>query len=339
MGRATYSSRNTAKSVVTQQPAPPPGLIWDNTSEISAWRVARFDPDGEEFFREAEYEAPLNPDQVRQNTAEGIAQAVQRAVSPDSASDTSSDTSSESGIGDRVPVAPRAPWLESNPAQRRSDAVNHRTAPVASNQEALASHVELVRSYPELTGMFEGPSQAPVAEPRPQNSDNTRGRADLGHVLSATRSTYQPRSAPAAIPAMYVPVTPGHTIIAGDLPLPAAPRPAMASPAPLTSESPTTVGRPSPRTPSPSRVRLPQAPSTPFGDSETSLMTPSPPGSATPAQVYTWRHNMPAPVSPTPRIRASNINRESPLTNPRARMSYARLVHVNPPILVHRGAN
>lgn len=334
MGRATYSSRNTAKSVAAQQPAPAPGLIWDSSSDISTWRVTRFDPDGDDFFRDAEYEAPLNPDEVRQNTAEGIAQAVQRAVSPDSASDTSSDTGSESGLGERVP--PRVQWLASDPAQRGSEAVNRRTPRLATNQEALASHVELVRSYPELTGMFEGPPQAPVPEPRPQNSDNTRGRSDLGHVLSATRSSYHSRSATSAIPAMYVPVTSGPTIIAGDLPLPSAPRPAMASPAVIPSESSTTVGRSSPRTPSPSRVRLP---STPLDNRDAPLMSPSPPGSVTPAQVYTWRGNTSVPVSPTPRIRASNINRESPLTNPRARMSYARLVHVNPPVLVHRGAN
>ncbi|KAH6915831.1 hypothetical protein BKA70DRAFT_471013 [Coprinopsis sp. MPI-PUGE-AT-0042] len=339
MGRATYSSRNAAKSVSSHSPSPSPGLIWDsNSSEISAWRVARFDPDGDDFFRDAEYEAPLNPDDVRQQSADQIAQMVQRAISPDSASDTSSDTGSESGMGDRVLVRPQGQaWPD--PARRGSEAVSNRT--LATNQEALASHVELVRSYPELVDMFDGPPQAPIPEPRPQNSDNTRGRSDLGHVLSATRSSYQPRSPASAIPAMYVPVTTGPTmrVAAVDLPeqipVPTAPRPVMASAAIV----PTTVGRASPRTPSPTRVRLAQLPETPVSDGDDSLIAPSPPGSVTPAQVYTWRPTTSVPSSPTPRIRASNINRDSPLTNPRARMSYARLVHVNPPVFVHRGAN
>lgn len=239
-------------------------------------------------------------------------------------------------MGDRAQVRPQGQSLWPNLARRGSEAVNHRT--LATNQEALASHVELVRSYPELADMFDGPPQAPIAPPRPQNSDNTRGRSDLGHVLSAARSSYQPRSPATAIPAMYVPVTTGPTMRVAaveQIPVPTAPRPAMASPAVI----PTAVGRASPRTPSPTRVRFPQAPATAVTDGDVSLISPSPPGSVTPAQVYTWRPSTSVPSSPTPRIRASNINRESPLTNPRARMSYARLVHVNPPVFVHRGAN
>jgi len=66
------------------------------------------------------------------------------------------------------------------------------------------------------------------------------------------------------------------------------------------------------------------------------MMTPSPPPTVTP-RLYHWQ-NHPIPAIPTtPTVVGGN--RDGPLTNPHARISYARLGSAQAPVVITNSAN
>ncbi|EAU90441.1 hypothetical protein CC1G_00825 [Coprinopsis cinerea okayama7 len=331
MGRALFSKTHRAPAVAVRTE---PDLLGPPCEK---WSVSnRFDPDSDEFFEHAQYEAFIDPETVRREQAEGIAERVRRAT----ILDVSSDSSSDSGDGGSEVGSPMATGLD-DPAVMLANTIamaeDVRTARASRQFLAASASANLEQWRTALSALNANTAAAREQLERitaDMAADNIAIANAANNLTTAPRSNRnRPRSA-SAVPAVLSASTVRSSIIAADVSMDQIPTPPRS---PVLSR-PVVVFPPSPRSRSRSPVRVPATPSTPHNPTEDhSLISPSPPGSVTPARPYSWRdpHWHPIPAIPNSPTRTRNT-REGPLTNPRARMSYARLTTT--PVLV-RNAN
>lgn len=257
MGRSLFSHTYAAPAVRTE---PEPQV--DICERWSAWN--RFDPDSEDFFQDAEYEAFIDPVQLERERLEAAALAATEAISDtsDSSDGSVSDSGSPMAVGsdDAIVLINDVRAAEAEWATRRV------SAPVASPE------------IPTIPAFFP-PSF--LREPTPTLEAN-----------SPTASE-PPRSPTVRRTVNITPITiPSERVVEAD-----------------TS--------PSPDSPMPPSTPPPQP-----REQHDMLVSMSPPPSVTP-RFYSWQHH-PIPALPSSPSLARG-NRDGPLTNPRARMSFARI--------------
>lgn len=296
MGRALYSQT---------YPAPAPVVTIRTEPEItpqpcepwSSWD--HFDPDSEEFFQDAEYEAFIDPAQyAREQLASARADNLNDADG-DAASDASE--SSEGGVSAGNGESPMAVGAD-DPAVLIADIYTNHSArwsngsadavsptdPEWSPQTALSVNTS-TSSIPALFSASSPASEySPAFIPPPLDHHVTRSpmlrRMPPITPITITRTQTQTRVSDA-----------------DDVDF------LMRSPTPDSS-----------------------APSTPLPGDATffppqSLLTPSPPPSVTP-RFYAWQqYTVPTVATPVSPTRIRSVARDGPLTNPRARMSYIRI--------------
>lgn len=322
MGRSLFSARYNAAPAVRTEPERVP----DHCEKWSVWN--KFDPDSDEFFENAVDEAFTDLDAARQHQqeAEEIVAEVRRAtvvyISP--------ETSESSDSGDSDAGSPML--VGSNDPTVLAAQTMPVPAPQWRNWETVTVDTAERREWQPLT------RRVPTIG---YNPDNTADRPDLNHIVSATRSNRYSRVRTVRnvpIPAVFPPSNVVSSTIPSDIPVDAIQEAPQAL---VTVAASPAVVQARPRSPGPAPIPI-VAPSTPQARVEDhSLVSPSPPGSVTPARPYSWMesahwHPVPsAPASPT-RPRAG---RDGPLTNPRARVSYARITTVPAPLLVVQDVN
>lgn len=288
----------------------------------------KFDPDSDEFFANAEYEAFIDPDAASQTApVEAVTQA-----DADTISDGSSEPT-ELGGTDGIPspmatgsddpaalIADAYPELSDDQwAQRLLRASGYTTSTWLEAMNAVTT---------PLLSDIEGRDVSPVA-PR-------AGAEDLNTTTVSYRPN-RPRSASAAPPGL-VPLSALLTQSSSSemheehvtTPMPFTPIALPSLEAAPTSGDPEAPVQTEDLTPSSAQtvlaVEVNNTPVTPqrrnVRDPTQTIFTPSPPPTVTP-RIYSWQsHPIPAiPASPT----AFRGNRDGPLTNPRARRSFARL--------------
>ncbi|KAF9565878.1 hypothetical protein CPC08DRAFT_142752 [Agrocybe pediades] len=330
MGRPLYSLRYTApEPAIRTEPEPKV----DTCETWSAWN--RFDPDSEEFFHDAEYEAFINPSQPVQNIDMSSTMVIRRGGMSSASSDTSESSASDEGspamdqseeIPDLVEDSfdnDRTVWrynvdVEVNTTTGDSEWQNQPTvhifAPTPSTNSTLSIPSRVSQdetSSPRSTDQQASPAFIPPAAFRNTTPDisveSARNRPTI-----ITRPPVR-RSSPINITPIFVSrniQSPPPVIIRASPPgsptasvaiLPVS-RPASPTPASATHVNPTSI-------PSPQR-------------NET-LYTPSPPPSVTPL-FYSWNTRPISGLQGSPTLSRNGI-RDGPFTNPRARMSYARI--------------
>ncbi|KAF8874455.1 hypothetical protein CPB84DRAFT_1797441, partial [Gymnopilus junonius] len=295
MGRSLYSQAYppTAPAIRTE-PEP-------KADVCERWTVLnRFDPDSEDFFQDAEYEAFIDPAQLAREQAEMVVLA---------AAEGNSDTSesSDSGVSDQG--SPMAVGSD-DPAILIADAYTNRNLPwvnpddmemsTLSEQRWLSNSVDRdVRVLWDEPMTLEQSEEIPAFIPPASLRAPSPG---IGMRRNNRRNGFDtpPDSPPQITVRRTVNITP----------ILVEPDSALRSSEFLTA--------PSSRSPSPS-------------PSEAPLFSPSPPPSVTP-RFYSWQaHHVPlVPTSPT----LARGNRDGPLTNPRARISFARIDSTHVPIRV-----
>ncbi|KAF9485441.1 hypothetical protein BDN70DRAFT_587517 [Pholiota conissans] len=310
MGRAVYSQTYALPepAIHAEPEASPTCERW------TSWN--HFDPDSEEFFQDAEYEAFLNPAQsAREQAAEISASAFAR--SPTGMSDLSDSASSEGSVGE----------LE----QQRESGVGANNSPMAVGSDDPAMLIANVYSVDRNSAWIAlGDLDADeVARFWPTNVARDGRASESSAYLTLNDSPVQ--TTPAFIPSpsirspsplrsptlrRMVPITP-ITITRTRTRV----EHRDADPEPAAERSPSPASPTMPATPPPTLYRLPA----PRSVRPLAIATPSPPPSVTP-RFYSWQqHSIPAvPVSPTAE-REREREREGPLTNPLARMSFVRI--------------
>ncbi|TFK39771.1 hypothetical protein BDQ12DRAFT_510472 [Crucibulum laeve] len=288
MGRALFSHSYASSPAVRTEPEP----TVDHCEKWSSWN--RFDPDSDEFFQDAETEQFLDPAavQYRQEQDDQARAAIITDIRPAEGSESgeSSDSGSESPL------------------------------PMEDDMLAMVSPVEWQRRFLEAGASEIQWQRRQLLPARAQTIDQTsaeQNRLARPRAASTTVPFLPPASMRSAVDLPpLVPRSPTvsrRTVNITPINIPIEP----SSPSPISSESP------SPRTPPPQTYRT-RTPSH-------SMMTPSPAPTVTP-RVYGWqRHGIPAiPTSPTGARMTTNAatttsDRDTPLPNPRARMSFARI--------------
>lgn len=273
MGRPIFSHTYAAASpAVRTEPEPKV----DTCEKWSVWN--RFDPDSDEFFENAEYEAFIDPAQLAAHSVEipVLAEAEGQSDTSDSSDGGASDEGSPMAVGSDDPA------------------------------------VLIADAYAEA-----------YTAPSTSWEDFTQWRTRGGPPLFAPHSPVANQSTPPFIPpSISRESSPGLEVV----PLPADEPPRSPTLRRAVNITPIVISRiqteATDRSPSP---ETPDAPSTPPTHAtplpQSSLVTPSPPPSLTP-RIYSWRRQPSAsPTSPS-RIRG---NWDGPLTNPHARMSFARI--------------
>ncbi|KAF6761757.1 proline-rich protein [Ephemerocybe angulata] len=317
MGRALFSKSYSSSPAVRAEPQAVDDTI---CQKWSVWN--NFDPDSEEFFKNAQ-------DEKRVSSSEAVEPA-----DTDSTSDGSSETTETSGsdaaaslmaTGPDDPVvliADAYPMLDTNEWERRP-----REASSAASVwlDHIAVTTTDVVGANDATSREEGgdDTEARSYRPnRPRSASAAPARITLSSSLFAQgRATGAQVEQVSTIPTAASMITALQAIAAG----------------------PATVNGPSSSSSSPSvQTVLPflEAPATPQrrnvrGSTQT-IVSPSPPPSVTP-RYYSWQnHSIPAiPTSPT----ALRGNRDGPLTNPHARRSFVRIGSAQAPVLVTNSAN
>ncbi|PPQ68405.1 hypothetical protein CVT26_006078 [Gymnopilus dilepis] len=254
----------------------------------------RFDPDSEDFFQDAEYEAFVDPAQLAREQAEMAALA---------AAEGSSDTSDSSDSAESEQGSPMAVGSD-DPAILIADAYTNRSPPFTLSEDMTV--------ISPSTPPPEWPNSSPAGSP-------TR---DEWEVFSSGTSEEIPAFIPPAslrAPSPNIEMAHSRDF---DSPMPSLPitvrRTVNITPIPVRPDS-------GARSPSPESLAAP------LTRSPIPFLSPSPPPSVSP-RFYSWQgYRMPpVPASPT-RVRG---NRDGPLTNPHARMSFARIDSAPVPIRV-----
>jgi len=285
MGRSLFSlSYPAPEPVVRTEPEPKV----DVCERWSSWN--RFDPDSDDFFRDAQLEAFIDSAQLAREQVDIAAMAAE--VTPDS-SDTSDTSDSDGG-------SPMAVGSD-DPADLIAGAYSSdRTAPWAaqSNTLALSTDAEWRSTSPSDIAVYSplGTDQLgnPAFYPPSVFRNGTpTPDSDRDHLSTPPRSPTIRRTV------NITPISVSRVQVQPDTRL-------------LSPNSPV-----SPLSP----LQVPYTPA-PYHQQVQAMVTPSPPPSVTP-RFYSWQHHpIPAiPVSPT----LPRGTRDGPLTNPRARMSFSRI--------------
>ncbi|PPQ78685.1 hypothetical protein CVT25_010706 [Psilocybe cyanescens] len=278
MGRALFSNTYaTVAPVIRTEPEPKVDIC----ERWSAWN--RFDPDSEDFFQNAEYEAFIDPVQFEreQGTMPPLVEGDGQLDSPESSESSVSDQGSPMAVG------------SDDPAILIADAYTIRAA------------------------RWEDYNETDISSP-----SDTEWRA-TSFIISHSPTDDQTSIPPFIPPVSFREASPAIESV----PLPPNDPPRSPTIRRAANITPIVISRTQTeaidRSPSPDSPSMPSTPPSraTFLPSQT-LLTPSPPPSVTP-RFYSWQqHSIPAlPTSPS-LIRG---NRDGPLTNPRARMSFARI--------------
>lgn len=271
MGRALFSLAYAApEPAVRTEPEPEVDLY----GRWSTWN--RFDPDSDEFFQDAEYEAFIDTVHIQRQHLRGPSEATdsERAVeSSDSGDSSDGDQASPVAPGSEIPVVLGGRIYNNRPLTR--------TYPPPTRLEwtpRSSSPASFVSSSASLL-----PVHSPVSPQSPDLLDNP------------------PFIPPPSFRALTPDIETESRVFADPLPSPPLRR--------TVNIVPINVSRiqvmPATRSPSPDSPPLPATPpsrTTPLGlhRQGQSMLTPSPPPSATP-RFYSWQnHPIPAlPTSPT----------------------------------------
>ena len=281
MGRSLFSML----PAVRIEPEPTVDLC----EKWSLWN--QFDPDSDDFFQDAEYEAFVDPEQHRREREElaAAAQADAATESSDS-SESSSERSSPMAVGSDDPailIATYAnhPWSSAATSGGwQSPTADHSTvtAGITYNPHRMQSVFGARPRETEDADHLGNPAFIPPAafrEPSP------------GMEFDASTPSSPPRSPNMSRTLNITPIT-----------IPTSPHVVFMPP--TRSPSPET---PAPYTPPPLRYQT---------------LTPSPAPSATP-RFYSWQHHSSPTLPPSPTL--SRGNRDGPFTNPHARVSLMRI--------------
>jgi hypothetical protein len=290
MGRSLFSQSYSTVPAVRIEPEPTVDLC----EKWSMWN--RFDPDSEDFFQDAEYEAFIDPAQY-QREQEELAAVVQTDAATESSdsSDSSSERGSPMAVGSDDPailIATYAnpPWssVAANVGWQ-SPTTDHSTvtAGITYNPGRMQSVFGTRPRETEDTDHLGNPAFIPPASFRESSPDI---ESDHSHPSSPPRSPTLRRTV------SITPIT--------------------------VSTNPQVVFMPPTRTPSPVPDRLATPP--PLGyQTSSAILTPSPAPSVTP-RFYSWHHHPIPTLPPSPSLSHAG-NRDGPFTNPHARVSLMRI--------------
>lgn len=301
MGRALFSQKYITTPAVRENPEP----VVDICEKWSVWN--QFDPDSEDFFKDAQLEHFVDgPITIPTEEAEdepphvAILESVTDSSSSPSATsndDSLSDNDSPMAVGADDPAALLAgaytpvDWqqrfLEAGSLDARRQERARRIILRAAAARRLGPPRQLA-SQPDggpAPSVIRATSAIPVFIP-PASYRNSSTSTSAVSSPTIGSQTHEPASALAA----RSPIS-RRTVSITPINIPSEP----SLPSPVTPDTPST---PPPRTTYP-------IPNT---------LSPSPAPNVTP-RIYTWSH-IPTPSSPT---------RDSPLTNPHARMSLSRI--------------
>jgi len=298
MGRSLFSQSYSTIPAVRIEPEPTVDLC----EKWSLWN--RFDPDSDDFFQDAEYEAFIDPAQYQRElvaVAEADAAAEGSESSESSNSDQGSDRGSPMAVGSDDPTILIATYA------------NHPwSTPVASDgwQSATTDHSAVT------AGITYNPrSMQSVFGARPHETEE----ADhLGNPVFIPPDSFREPSEPDYEPPTSRPDSPLAPTLrrTTDItPITVPTNPQVVFMPPTRTSSPDTLSAPS--TPPRRRQTLPDMPSPSPVPSPTPSMTP---------RFYSWQHHRPIstlPVPPSPTL--SRVNRDGPFTNPHARVSLMRI--------------
>jgi hypothetical protein len=291
MGRSLFSQSYSTPAVRIE---PEPTV--DLCEKYSLWN--RFDPDSDDFFQDAEYEAFIDPVQYQREQEELV--AVTRADATEDSDSSESSNSSDRG-------SPMAVGSD-DPTILIANYANHPwSSPAAGGgwQSATTDHSAVT------AGITYNPRRMQsVFGARPHETED----ADhLGNPVFIPPDSFREPSEPDDLPS-----SPPHSP-------PTLRRTTDITPITVPT-NPQVVFMPPTRTPSPGPLTTPSTP--PLGyQSLPSLLTPSPAPSITP-RFYSWQHHRPIPTLPTvppSPTTLSHGNRDGPFTNPHARVSLMRI--------------
>lgn len=276
MGRTLFSQSYSTVPAVRIEPEPTVDLC----EKWSIWN--RFDPDSEDFFQDAEYEAFIDPSQYQgEQEIAAVARADDATESSDSSESSVGARGSPMAVGSDDPallIATYAnhPWSSAEGGGWQSPSTDHSTvtAGITYNPRRMQS-------------VFGGGS-------RPRETENVDHLGNPAFIPPASFREPSPSIELDANP----PSSPPHS--------PTLRRTVNITPQ-VVFMPPTRS--PSPDTPAPSTLRY-QTPS--------AMLTPSPAPSATP-RLYSWPRNPIPTVPPSPTL--TRGNRDGPFTNPHARIS------------------
>lgn len=293
MGRSLFSQSYSTMPAVRIEPEP----TVDPCEKYSLWN--RFDPDSDDFFQDAEYEAFIDPVQYQREQEELV--AVARADAEDLASSESSNSDPDSDRGSPMAVG------SDDPTILIATYANHPwSSPAASGgwQSTISDHSVVT------AGITYNPRRMQsVFGARPHETEDSD---HLGNPVFIPPDSFREPSEPDDLPSSppHSPPTLRRTTDITPITVPTNPHVAFIPP-PI-------------RTPSPGPLTTPSTPPLVY-QSLPPMLTPSPAPSVTP-RFYSWQHHriptLPTvPSSPT----LSRGNRDGPFTNPHARVSLMRI--------------
>jgi len=181
MGRSLFSQTYVAEPLVRSEPEPKVDIC----ERYSLWN--RFDPDSDDFFQNAQYEAFIDPVDAR----DAVALALR-------ASESSSDTSSDATISEQGSPSPMAVGSD-DPALLISDAFTHRDE---RNWEATAVEPVIPTSLARMrrASIESTPSMLSSRSPSPPATP-ALGAPILQRRQPSRSST--PALPPALVPALF----------------------------------------------------------------------------------------------------------------------------------------
>jgi hypothetical protein len=287
MGRSLFS--HSTVPPVKIQPAPTVILC----EKWTTWN--RFDPDSEDFFQDAEYEAFIDPAQYQREQEELVAVAQTDAATEISdSSDGSSDHGSPMAVGSDDPAILLAPYA--NPPWSGA-------AASVGWQSPNTNHSTVTAGITYNPGRMQS-----VFSARPNETDDTD---HLGNPPFIPPASFREPS-PGIEPHPSHPSPPHSPTLRRTVNI-----------TPITvSTSPQVVFMPPTRTSSPDE-RRPSTPPPLRYETSSAILTPSPVPSVTP-RFYSWHHHPIPTLPPSPTLSHSN-NRDGPFTNPHARVSLMRI--------------
>jgi hypothetical protein len=292
MGRSLFSQSYSTMPAVRIEPEPTVDLC----EKYSLWN--RFDPDSDDFFQDAEYEAFIDPAQYQREQEELVVVTRADVAPEDSESSESSHSDRDSDRGSPMAVG------SDDPTILIASYANHPwSTPAASGgwQSATTDHSAVTAGITynprRMQSVFGG---------RPHETEDSD---HLGNPVFIPPDSFREPSEPDELPSSppHSPPTLRRTTDIMPITVPTNPH---------------VVFMPPTRTPSPGPLTTPFTPPLEY-QSLPPMLTPSPAPSVTP-RFYSWQHHRPIPtVPPSPTL--SRGNRDGPFTNPHARVSLMRI--------------
>ncbi|KAF9006164.1 hypothetical protein BDQ17DRAFT_1352880 [Cyathus striatus] len=293
MGRALFSHSYPSAPVVRTEPEPV-------VDRCERWSVTNpFDPDSDEFFSNAEYEAFIDPVQFASQQSQG-----ESLVVVDGPSDTSSSENSPTDAVSPMAIGPDDPAV----------LLDHSFTATEWQQllETDSAESELLRDRPYPT------SRRALSILAQRSASSGQSTEQNNATIEALRVN-RPRSLSLLPPSLPTSIRNAGAAESNAASSPLSPiiiRPANLTPLNIPVNVSSTPSPMTPETPSPSTSSAQTSQFTPM-----QMITPSPPTTVSP-RVYSWqRHAIPAiPTSPT-----LARYRDGPLTSTRPRMPITRI--------------